>query len=95
MRGQTAPQAAIDAVESATTLPFTDALQREATLFAECLRSSQSKALIHAFFAERAVTKIPGISSATPAYEIRRAAIIGAGTMGGASPWPWPTPRSP
>ena len=83
MRGQTAPQAAIDAVESATTLPFTDALQREATLFAECLRSSQSKALIHAFFAERAVTKIPGISSATPTYEIRRAAIIGAGTMGG------------
>ncbi len=83
LRGQTAPQAAIDAVESATKLPFPDALQHEAALFAECLRSPQSKALIHAFFAERAVTKIPGISAATPIYEIRRAAIVGAGTMGG------------
>jgi 3-hydroxyacyl-CoA dehydrogenase len=83
MRGQTAPLAAIDAVESATKLPFAEGLQREAHLFAECLSSPQSKALIHAFFAERAVTKIPGITSSTPTYEIRRAAIIGAGTMGG------------
>jgi 3-hydroxyacyl-CoA dehydrogenase len=83
LRGQTAPQAAIDAVQSATKLPFADGLEREATLFAECLSGPQSKALIHAFFAERAVTKIPGITSATPTYEIRRAAIIGAGTMGG------------
>ena len=83
LRGQTAPLAAIDAVESATKLPFAEGLRHEATLFAECLRGPQSKALIHAFFAERAVTKIPGISSATPTYEIRRAAIVGAGTMGG------------
>jgi 3-hydroxyacyl-CoA dehydrogenase len=83
MRGQTAPQAAIDAVESATKLPFAEGLQREAALFAECLSSPQSKALIHAFFAERAVTKIPGIISTIPAHEIRRAAIVGAGTMGG------------
>ena len=83
LRGQTAPLAAIDAVESATKLPFPDGLQLEATLFAECLRSPQSKALIHAFFAERAVTKIPGISASTPTYDIRRAAIVGAGTMGG------------
>ena len=83
LRGQTAPLAAIDAVEAATKLPFAEGLQLEAALFAECLRSPQSKALIHAFFAERAVTKIPGLSSATPTYEIRRAAIVGAGTMGG------------
>ncbi|MDP9114308.1 MAG: 3-hydroxyacyl-CoA dehydrogenase NAD-binding domain-containing protein [Acidobacteriota bacterium] len=82
MRGQTAPLAAIDAVESATKLPFAEGLQHEATLFAECLRSPQSKALIHSFFAERAVTKIPGISGVTPTHEIRRAAIVGAGTMG-------------
>jgi 3-hydroxyacyl-CoA dehydrogenase len=47
------------------------------------LRSPQSKALIYAFFAERAVTKIPGIASGTPTYDIGRAAIVGAGTMGG------------
>jgi 3-hydroxyacyl-CoA dehydrogenase len=83
LRGQTAPLAAIDAVESATKLLFLEGLTHEAALFAECLRSPQSKALIHAFFAERAATKIPGITSATPSYEIRRAAIVGAGTMGG------------
>jgi 3-hydroxyacyl-CoA dehydrogenase len=83
MRGQTAPLAAIDAVEAATKLAFADGLRREAELFGDCMRSSQSKALIYAFFAERAVTKITGISSSTPTYDIRRAAIVGAGTMGG------------
>ena len=81
-RGQTAPLAAIDAVEAATQLTFADGVKREAELFDDCLRSPQSKALIHAFFAERAVTKIPGISS-TRTYDIARAAIVGAGTMGG------------
>ncbi len=83
LRGQTAPLLAIDAVESATKLPFSEGLEREGALFAECLRSPQSKALIHAFFAERAAAKIPGITTSTPTYEIRRAAIVGAGTMGG------------
>ena len=83
MRGQTAPLSAIDAVESATKLLFPEGLEHEAALFAECLRSPQSKALIHAFFAERTVTKIPGISASTPTYDIRRVAIVGAGTMGG------------
>jgi 3-hydroxyacyl-CoA dehydrogenase len=83
MRGQTAPLAAIDAVEAATKLAFADGLAREAELFGECLRSLQSKALIYAFFAERAVSKIPGISNSTPTYDIGRAAIVGAGTMGG------------
>jgi 3-hydroxyacyl-CoA dehydrogenase len=82
-RGQTAPLAAIDAVEAATKLAFADGLKREAELFDECLRSPQARALIYAFFAERAVTKIPGISSSTPTHDIVRAAIIGAGTMGG------------
>jgi 3-hydroxyacyl-CoA dehydrogenase len=83
MRQQEAPLAAIDAVEAATKLAFADGLTREAELFDQCLRSPQSKALIYAFFAERAVNKIPGISSSTPTYDIARAAIVGAGTMGG------------
>jgi 3-hydroxyacyl-CoA dehydrogenase len=82
-RGQAAPLAAIDAVEAAIKLAFADGLKREAESFDECLRSQQSKALIYAFFAERAVTKIPGISGSTPIYDIARAAIVGAGTMGG------------
>ena len=82
-RGQTAPVAAIEAVEAATRLPFDEGCAREAELFDRCLYSTQSKALIHAFFAERAGSKIPGVSQETPVYEIRRAAVIGAGTMGG------------
>src|SRR5437667_4802104 len=82
-RGQTAPMAAIDAVEAATKLPFDQGCEREAEIFRECLFSAQSKALIHAFFGERTVAKIPDIPKDTPTYEIRRAAVVGAGTMGG------------
>jgi 3-hydroxyacyl-CoA dehydrogenase len=82
-RGQAAPIAAIEAVEAATRLTFDEGCAREAELFDRCLYSAQSKALIHAFFAERAVSKIPGVSQDTPVYEIRRAAVVGAGTMGG------------
>ena len=82
-RGQTAPLAAIEAVESSTRLSFEDGCGFEAKLFGECLFSTQSKALIHAFFGERTVNKIPDIPRGTPVYEIRRAAVIGAGTMGG------------
>jgi 3-hydroxyacyl-CoA dehydrogenase len=82
-RGQTAPLAAIEAVEAATRLSFDEGCAREAELFRECLYSTQCKALIHAFFAERAVSKIPGISADVQPREIRQAAVIGAGTMGG------------
>jgi 3-hydroxyacyl-CoA dehydrogenase len=82
-RGQSAPLAAIDAVEAATRLTFTDGCNREAEIFRVCLFSTQSKALIHAFFGERVVSKIPDVPKETKTYDIRRAAVIGAGTMGG------------
>ena len=82
-RGQPAPLAAIDAVEASTKLPFDEGCKLEAKLFNECLYSIQSKALIYAFFGERTVNKIPDIPKGTATYEIRRAAVIGAGTMGG------------
>jgi 3-hydroxyacyl-CoA dehydrogenase len=82
-RGQPAAIAAIDAVEAATKLSFDEGLKREQELFVKCLYSTESKAMIHAFFGERAVSKIPGIGKETPTYEIKKAAVIGAGTMGG------------
>jgi 3-hydroxyacyl-CoA dehydrogenase len=82
-RGMTAPLAAIDAVEAATKLPFNEGCQREAELFRECLFSDQSKALIHVFFGEREVSKIPGLPKDTKTLEIRKTAVVGAGTMGG------------
>ena len=82
-RGQRAPLAAIDAVEASPKLPFEEGCRVEARLFNECLYSNQSRALIHAFFGERTVNKIPDIPKNTPLREIRRAAVVGAGTMGG------------
>jgi len=81
-RGWEAPLAAIDAVEAATKLSFDDGIRYEAELFARCLFSDQSRALIHVFFGERAVSKIPGIGKDTPKLPIARSAVVGAGTMG-------------
>ncbi len=82
-RGLRAPLAAIDAIEASTKLDFTAGCEEEARLFNECLFSTEAQALIHTFFGERAVAKIPGIPKEIKPIEIRRAAIIGAGTMGG------------
>jgi 3-hydroxyacyl-CoA dehydrogenase len=84
MRGLPAPLAAIDAIEAATTMPFDKGCQEEARLFQKCLYSDESKALIHVFFAEREVSKIPDIPRDTPIIPVNSMAIVGAGTMGGA-----------
>jgi 3-hydroxyacyl-CoA dehydrogenase len=82
-RNVMAPLKVVDAIEAAATLPFEEGWKREQEIFLECLRSEQCKALIHAFFAERAVAKIPDIPKETPTATINTVAIIGAGTMGG------------
>src|SRR5262249_30345295 len=82
-RGLLAPGKALDAIEAAVTLPFDDGCRREAELFRECLFSDQSKGLIHVFFGERAVRKVPGLGKDVTPLPIRRAAVVGAGTMGG------------
>lgn len=82
-RGLLAPRKAVDAVEAATKLPFDQGVAKEAEIFQECLHSDQSKAMIHAFFGERAVAKIPGIDKDLPLIPIKRAAVVGGGTMGG------------
>jgi 3-hydroxyacyl-CoA dehydrogenase len=81
-RFQTAPHAAVDAIQAATTMPFEDGCRREREIFVEQVRGAQARALIHVFFAERAAAKLPAsVRSATP-RPVRRVAIVGAGTMG-------------
>jgi 3-hydroxyacyl-CoA dehydrogenase len=82
-RNMTAPLVAIEALEAAVSLPFEEGCRKERELAERSLASEQAKALMHAFFAERAVSKIPGISKDTRTYPIRRAAILGSGIMGG------------
>ncbi len=82
-RGFRAPENCIKAVEAAVNLPFDEGLKRERELFVELLNSPESKAQRYFFFAEREAAKIPDVPADTPAKEIRKAAVIGAGTMGG------------
>jgi 3-hydroxyacyl-CoA dehydrogenase len=82
-RNLIAPLAAIEAIEAATRLPFEEGCEVEARLFIDCLYSDQSKALIHVFFGEREVAKVPDIPKETPILPINSAAVVGAGTMGG------------
>jgi 3-hydroxyacyl-CoA dehydrogenase len=81
-RRQEAPLRAIDAIEAAAALPFEEGCRRERELFTQCVVSDQAKSLIHAFFAERAAAKLPGIDK-TAASPIQCVGIVGAGTMGG------------
>jgi 3-hydroxyacyl-CoA dehydrogenase len=82
-RGMTAPLTAIDAAEAATKLPFEEGCRVEQKLFIECLHSSQARALMHVFFGEREVAKIPDIPKDTPLIPVKTAGVVGAGTMGG------------
>jgi 3-hydroxyacyl-CoA dehydrogenase len=82
-RNMQAPLAAVDAIEAATRLPFEQGCLREREILMECLRSDQCKALIHAFFAERAVAKVADVPTDARGPTVESVGIIGAGTMGG------------
>jgi 3-hydroxyacyl-CoA dehydrogenase len=82
-RGYEAPFACIDCVAAAIEMPFAEGRAFERETFKRCVSSDQSKALRHAFFAEREASKIAGVPKDTPTKEIVRAAVIGCGTMGG------------
>jgi 3-hydroxyacyl-CoA dehydrogenase len=82
-RGYPAPLRALDAVEAAARLPFEEGAKLERRLFEELLATPESKALRHAFFGERAVAKIPDVPEDTPVIDVKRVAVVGAGTMGG------------
>jgi 3-hydroxyacyl-CoA dehydrogenase len=76
-----APLRCIDAIEAASK-PLDEGLKVEATSFLELLESSQSQALRHIFFSERAAARIADVPESAPVRDIKSAAVIGAGTMG-------------
>jgi 3-hydroxyacyl-CoA dehydrogenase len=81
-RPSKAPSAVLEAIQASTELPFEAGCKREEELFNDCLQSGESKALIHIFFGERAAAKIPALAITGKRFEIRKVAVIGAGTMG-------------
>ena len=78
-----APHAVLEAIECGIEHTFDEGSARERELFAECVVSTESKAMRHLFFAEREVAKVPGVPRDTLVQAIEHAAIVGAGTMGG------------
>jgi 3-hydroxyacyl-CoA dehydrogenase len=83
-KGQFAPGQIIKCVEAAINLEdFDEGLKKEGELFVECLLHPQREAMIHIFFGERAASKISDVPADTPSMNIKKAGIIGSGTMGG------------
>jgi 3-hydroxyacyl-CoA dehydrogenase len=78
-----APLECVETVAAAVTMPFEQGLAFERERFMHLIRTPESRALRHAFFAEREAAKVPGMPADTPRRPIQRAAVIGAGTMGG------------
>ncbi|HWK82240.1 MAG TPA: 3-hydroxyacyl-CoA dehydrogenase NAD-binding domain-containing protein [Caldimonas sp.] len=78
-----APLKCIDAVAASAKMKFDDGMKVERELFMSLMVSPESKALRHVFMAERAASKIADVPADTPLREIRKVAMIGAGTMGG------------
>ncbi|WP_296949660.1 3-hydroxyacyl-CoA dehydrogenase NAD-binding domain-containing protein [uncultured Massilia sp.] len=77
-----APPACVEAVAAAVEMPFEDGLKFERERFLHLTTTTASKALRHAFFAERAAAKVPGLPADTPVRPVAAAAVVGAGTMG-------------
>ncbi|MBP8671927.1 MAG: enoyl-CoA hydratase/isomerase family protein [Sphingobium sp.] len=78
-----APLACIEAVRIATQHPIVQGQAKERELFARLVAGDQSKALRHAFFAERTAAKIDNLPKGTEPRAVARVGVIGAGTMGG------------
>ena len=77
--GLNGPLRAIDAIE-ASCLPIEKGLAIEREFFIELMRGDERAGLVHAFFAERATTKIP--EQLAEHRDVSKVGIIGGGTMG-------------
>jgi 3-hydroxyacyl-CoA dehydrogenase len=82
-RGYPAPLEIVACAEAAATLPFDEGRKVEREGFARLVNTAESKALRHMFFAERQTSKVPDVPEDTGVRPIEKAAVIGAGTMGG------------
>ncbi len=78
-----APLECVETVAASVTMDFEAGLKFERERFLHLMQTTECKSLRHAFISERAASKIPDVAPDTPVREIRKAAVIGAGTMGG------------
>ncbi|XP_006647155.1 peroxisomal fatty acid beta-oxidation multifunctional protein [Oryza brachyantha] len=76
-------QACLDVMEEGVRFGGHAGVMKEAKVFKELVISPTSKALVHAFFAQRLTTKVPGVTDVQlKPRKIRKVAVIGGGLMG-------------
>jgi len=80
-KGAAAPLRALACLRKAVEAPFAEAMAFERQTFLELRGSDQAAALRHVFFAERAAPRPAALREVEP-LPLRRAAVIGGGTMG-------------
>lgn len=80
-RGLLAPAVAVRGIQACCELPFDEGMKRERELFMELMNTDQRQGMIHAFFSERAVSKLPELKGVAP-RELASIGVIGGGTMG-------------
>lgn len=85
---QTAPhmpqhQVCLDAIEEGIIYGGYAGVLKEAKVFKELVLSTTAKGLVHVFFAQRAVSKVPNVTDiGLKPRRIQRVAVIGGGLMG-------------
>ncbi len=77
-----APFAAIEAIEKSQSATRDEALLNEAAAFAKVAKTTQAKALVGNFLADQMVKK-KAKAAKSSAKEVKQAAVLGAGIMGG------------
>ena len=81
-KGAAAPVRAAEVSRAAYEIPFDEGVKLERETFMELVKSDQSNAMRHIFFAERQSAKPPKDVFGTP-RDIKKVGVLGAGTMGG------------
>jgi 3-hydroxyacyl-CoA dehydrogenase len=82
LKGRTTQQLVVEALTAAAQSDFDTGLAVERRIADRSIAAMESKALRHMFFAERQVSKVPGVAQNSSKAPITRVAVIGAGTMG-------------
>ena len=77
-----APKIALEAIEKHVNLPRDKALEVEAASFAKAAKTPQAESLVGLFLNDQAVRKLVKQHTAK-AHDIKEAAVLGAGIMGG------------
>jgi 3-hydroxyacyl-CoA dehydrogenase len=83
LAGVEAPAACVQSVRNSFTLPFDEGIEAERKLFMQLVVGDQSRAQRHIFFAEREAAKVPDMPAGVKPASIKKAVVIGGGTMGG------------